>query len=86
MVNLYQQALDKWGIESQLRLAQEECAELIAAINQYQRGRLSEVHVIEEIADVRIMMRQLTLYFGEENIKTLEEEKLKRLEKYLENK
>jgi NTP pyrophosphatase (non-canonical NTP hydrolase) len=52
-------ALEKWGLEAQLRQLQEECAELIAAVNHLLRGRDGAVFsVAEEMADVRIVLDQ----------------------------
>ena len=66
-------AIEKNGTDEQMRIAQEECAELIQAISKYQRAQLAESrhrghateratkHLIEEIADVSIMVDQLKL-------------------------
>jgi len=53
------EAVDKWGTEDQLRMAQEEAGELIAAINQYLRQRIPLLDVAEEVADVLIMASQV---------------------------
>ena len=56
-----------YGKEAQMGVAQEECAELIQAISKVRRkGESGETlgHLAEEIADVNIMCRQLTLLFG----------------------
>lgn len=49
-----------YGIRSQLGICQEECAELIQAISKYERTCSDEarIGVVEEIADVLIMIRQ----------------------------
>lgn len=52
-------ALEKYGHTAQLRQLQEECAELIAAVNHYFR-RGTRGDLIEELADVTIMLMQLT--------------------------
>ena len=49
---------DHYGINPQLDQMQEECAELIVAINKHKRYGKSE-QVIEEIADVELMLEQL---------------------------
>jgi len=59
-------ALDYFGIEMQLDLAQEECAELIVAISHYRRNRVDPNRVAEEIADVIIMTEQLRQVFANE--------------------
>ena len=48
------------GYEHQIRQAQEECAELIAALNHFCRGRRGATdEVAEEMADVEILLLQL---------------------------
>ena len=56
-----------YGKEPQMGVTQEECAELIQAISKVRRkGESGETlgHLAEEIADVNIMCKQLTLLFG----------------------
>lgn len=48
---------DHYGLESQLNILQEELAELIQAVSKYRRG--DPAHIIEEIADVEIMLDQV---------------------------
>ena len=57
---LYKKILDTWGIHAQLGMLQEECAELIVAINKYFRGTPGATDMIcEELADVQNMINQL---------------------------
>ena len=49
---------DHYGLNSQLNILQEELAELIQAVSKYRRGDPS--HIMEEIADVYIMLDQVT--------------------------
>ena len=49
---------DHYGLDSQLNILQEELAELIQAVSKFRRGDPS--HIIEEIADVYIMLEQIT--------------------------
>lgn len=44
------------GEEFVLRALQEECAELVVAINHYFRGKCNTTNLIEEMADVKIML------------------------------
>lgn len=74
-----ERAVAVWGVDAQLRQAQEELAELIAAINRFSRGRSSASSVIEEIADVEIMCFQLRLLFGGEAIERAKHQKKLRL-------
>lgn len=48
---------DHYGLDSQFNILQEELAELIQAISKYRRGDQS--HILEEIADVIIMIEQV---------------------------
>lgn len=48
---------DHYGLESQLDMLQEECAELIQAASKYRRN--SSADIMEEIADVYIMLDQI---------------------------
>lgn len=49
---------DHYGLDSQINILQEELAELIQAVSKFRRGDPS--HIIEEIADVKIMLDQIT--------------------------
>jgi len=60
------EAVRRGGFEKQARQAQEELAELTAAINQFYRGREGSLEdVLEEAADVLLCMVQLRLMFGD---------------------
>jgi len=76
---LYQATLDKWGEEAQYDQAIEECAELITALKHYKRGKVSKDEIIAELADVTLMIGQLTWMFGVERIDQAIGEKLKKL-------
>ncbi len=52
-------AMQKWGVESQLDMAIEECSELIVAIQHKRRNRVKWDSVIEELADVSLVVDQL---------------------------
>jgi NTP pyrophosphatase (non-canonical NTP hydrolase) len=66
-------AIEKYGIDSQLGIVQEECAELIVAISHFRRlnclASLDQTSMIDEIADVSIMLTQCQLMFDYEKIK-----------------
>lgn len=51
------QIADHYGLDEQLNILQEECAELIQAASKYRRTK-SPV-IIEEMADVYIMLAQI---------------------------
>lgn len=82
--SIYKSAIDKWSEEIQIDIAVEECAELIRAIQKFKRhGPSAELihNLIEEIADVSIMIEQLTIIFGIDHVEAWKKIKLERLEK-----
>ena len=83
MEEILNKAIEHYGKEHQLGVAQEELSELVTAISHYKRGR--EHNVAEEIADVEIMLEQLKLIFENETPVSIEKEyKLARTyERYL---
>lgn len=73
---------EHYGAKAQSMQTCEECAELIQAVSKLTRG-VTEMRIlalVEEIADVRIMMSQLMQLYGipETEIATLVERKLQR--------
>ena len=75
---IYASALEFWGIDPQLRIAQEECGELIVAASHFIRNREDSLEkLVEETADVYIMMKQIMKWVGEEKVMTIADEKLK---------
>ena len=55
-----------YGEENQHRVAMEECAELIQAINKclrYPGNSQARVHLVEEIGDTLIMIKQLLIIY-----------------------
>lgn len=61
---LLRRAVATWGVGPQIGMVIEECAELIAALNRYHRGRVERADVASEIADVLIMAHQARILFG----------------------
>ena len=76
---LYRDAVDKWGPATEWRQLQEECGELIAAINRFDRTRCTEAELAEEVADVEILIEQARLMLGDELVDTFKRQKLERL-------
>lgn len=59
-INVLKDAVIRYGAKAQLRQLQEECAELIAAINHCFRGRENaSMEFLEEFVDVYVVMFQL---------------------------
>jgi len=65
-MNIYEQTLKTWGLDSQLGMVQEECAELIKVINKYHRHAASISQLIEECVDVELMIEQMRVAFCDE--------------------
>ncbi len=85
---IYQKALDKWGVEAQCIILLEEMAELqIEIIMSIRRGASLQIKdaIIREMADVEIMLEQMKLAFtiSEAELSYFKEEKLKRLKRRL---
>lgn len=59
----YLKAIKKWGAKAQLEMAQEEATELALAIRKQIRKNDDDSfrNLVEEIADVEIMIEQITL-------------------------
>ncbi len=85
MKQLYQATLDKWGEAAQYDQMVEECAELITALKHFRRGKVDQQAVIDEIADVTLMLGQLTWMFGTELVEESVQKKLEKLSKLLES-
>lgn len=85
---IYKYAIQKWGTTTQLHQLMEEAAELIVSVSHYIRDREYALdNLIEETADVTIMLEQLTEIFGNDFTNKVEEikiEKLNRLKNKLE--
>lgn len=57
-------ALAKYGFNKQLLMLFEEMAELQNALCKERLGRDTVEHIAEEIADVKIMLDQMEIYYG----------------------
>lgn len=74
---------NRYGKEAQLIMLMEECAELIqASSKQLRRKDKSINHLIEELADVRIMIEQIEYLYGIKNL--VEDEMVFKLNRQLE--
>jgi len=79
MERVYRATLEKWGVEAQYDQTVEECAELIAALKHFKRDKVDEEQIVSELADVTLMIGQLTWMFGEERVKAAVARKLEKL-------
>ena len=78
--SVYERAIAVWGETAQLDMILEEIGELVVAIQQRKRGRITNDGVCEEIADVGIMLEQAAIMFGETSVEAYRRDKLARLE------
>jgi hypothetical protein len=78
-------AIYTYGAEKQIIKAIEEMSELEQTLCKHLLGCGNLDHIDEEMADVMIMLEQLTMIFGnDDDIVAWEQSKLERLEKRLE--
>lgn len=84
---LYERALEVWGKTAQTGMFYEEMGELIVAMNKITRKSNggTKAEVIEEMADVEIMVGQMMLLFGisRDEVLQIKEQKLQRLHQRL---
>lgn len=82
---IYESALDKWGKENQTRMMFEEMAELQKELCKEARGEDNADAIAEEIADVKIMLEQMTiLHDCKDMVEMQMKRKLQRLKERLE--
>ena len=76
-------AIETWGVAAQLDMVIEECMELALALQKLKRLRgdmvQKEKNVIDEIADVKIMIKQAEKMFGSELVNERVDFKMNRL-------
>lgn len=79
--DVLENAIKTYGIEMQLIMMLEECAELQKEVTKYIRGNNNIEAIAEEIADVSIVISQLVGFFNiEEEVQGNIEKKIDRLE------
>ncbi len=77
--HIYRAALEKWGDKAQYEQMVEECAELIAALKHYERGKIERSDLVAELADVTLMVGQLTWMLGPDEVAAAIDAKLAKL-------
>jgi len=86
-VKTMQTALNRWGMNAQVGVAVEECAELIVVLQKYvNRSKKPDVDdILDEIADVEMMLAQMRLSLGidDDMLRERIEYKFGKLNKYL---
>jgi NTP pyrophosphatase (non-canonical NTP hydrolase) len=73
-------AVELWGGSFQRDVLIEECAELINAVVHERRGRCSNREILEELADVYVVVYQLGLQLGLTEMFSIVDKKISRLE------
>ncbi len=81
--DIYAKTIAKWGEKAQYEQAVEECAELIATIQHFARGKVDRGVVVDELADVYLMVGQLIYMLGEEDFTSAVDKKINKLHKLL---
>ena len=72
-----------YGFTPLLDIMVEECGEMIVAINHYKRQRVSTERLIEEIADIWIVLKQMGVFLDESSIAKVVDYKLRRVERVI---
>lgn len=90
---IMQQAIETYGVQAQCDVAIEEMAELTKAImkirrvaDDYGKTQAALDNLLEEIADVDIMIDQMKIMWGPKQVEEYRRRKLERLAKRLEDK
>lgn len=84
-VDILQWAISNWGEDAQMKMVLEEMSELQKEICKRWRGKDNLDAIIEEVADVEIMLDQLKLMLDiPYHVQQRRTEKLARLQKRLE--
>ena len=62
-IAVFNECIEKYGAEAQIDMAIEEMSELTKALLKKRRGKGSVIDITDEMADVRIMLKQLEMIF-----------------------
>ena len=85
--SILENAIERWGIDTQCEMIIEECLELALALQKMKRLRGDKdkkyANIIDEIADVKIMIRQAERIFDSELINQRVDFKMNRLKERL---
>lgn len=72
-------AVAHYGVKNQVEQMVEECAEFIVCVNHIRRGRETATELIEEMADMEIVLEQLKMVYGGEEWGAARQRKIERL-------
>ena len=89
---IMQQAIETYGVQAQCDVAIEEMAELTKAIvkirrvaDDYEKTQAALENLLEEIADVDIMIDQMKIMWGPKQVEEYRRKKLERLDRRLQD-
>lgn len=66
---IMEKAVETWGVEDQFMMAIGECGEFVTLAGRHVQGRLDKEQIIDEVADVLVMMHQMALIYGEQEVR-----------------
>ena len=73
-------ALASYGADKQRIKCVEELGELVVELTKDANGNGSRFHIVEEIADVEIMLAQMKIHYGaEKDVEAVKAQKIKQL-------
>tara|TARA_Y100000361_G_scaffold152325_1_gene171512 strand:+ start:998 stop:1288 length:291 start_codon:yes stop_codon:yes gene_type:complete len=78
-IEILRDAINKFGAESQVKMAIGEIGELLTMFGREEQGRANSDEWVSEIADVLIMVTQLGMMYGQEKVQKTIDFKLERL-------
>ena len=78
------EALEHYGVHHQIVKCMEECGELIQALARNMCGEENIENVVEELADVEVMLMQMRTVFGRHEVHRVMAQKLARLKMRME--
>lgn len=78
-MRVYEVAIDRYGIDAQLRMVIEEMSELTKELCKFFRGQDNLDAIAEETADVAIMLEQLQMIFSMHDVSEHMDAKVQRL-------
>lgn len=82
-LDICEKAVRTYGYDAQRLMLFEEIGELLNAIAKLSRGRSTSDDVIEELADVAIMVNQMAVIYGWYKFHAEKAKKLQRLQERL---
>lgn len=87
VIDTYKKVIKTYGEKAQKLMAIEEMSELTKEICKDFRGKLNREHLIEEVADVTIVIYQLLMMYkiSDKEIQQMCERKMERLKERLED-